>query len=389
MYPKNNQERERGEKKKKQQPELQAAWAAPPLAVGGRGGRLPSPAAAFCRGHCRVVEFQVEKFPETWTAPHPAPERLFPAEWARAPRAGPGPAPLRCPPNRPPCPAFPRSSGAAPPKRRPMPRGGRLRAGAPSPSAASRGQPGNRGPSPAERLTQGRPTGAPSRGPTPARSGPKRAGVAEPGGRASRGPGAGGLGQGRASRDPRGSAGGARLWGPRGGRSPRDRERALTPACAPALTKLCTRVCLPSVPACRARRSQREPAAGAGSPGGGAEPASAQTAGEPAGSRAGATHTFPTFSTGECAYAALVKLKMNVKNTVGEYKNAYKQRKRERRRAGWRARGEEGAAACRARRRGARTWGSRSGDTQPRGPPFPIPRPRSEEDGGSAGAEPG
>lgn len=265
-------------------------------------------------------------------------------------RSGPGrrvlglaPRPNGPPTTRSPRPAFPRSLGAAPPKRRPRPRGGRLRAGAPrgragleppEPERGEQGSAGHRGPSPAERLTRGRPTGAPSRGPTPARSGPKRAGVAEPGGRASREPGAGGLGQGQASRDPRGSAGGARPWGPRGGRSPRDRERALTPACAPALTQLCTRVCLPSVPACRAGRSQREPAAGAGSPGGGAEPASAQTAGEPAGSRAGATHTFPTFSTGECAYAALVKLKMNVKNTVGEYKNAYKQRKRERRRAG-------------------------------------------------------
>ena len=77
MFQKNPQV---GKKKKKQklQLELQAAWAAPPLAVGGRGGRPPSPATAFCRGHCRVVESQVEKFPETLTVP-PRPQQLFSA----------------------------------------------------------------------------------------------------------------------------------------------------------------------------------------------------------------------------------------------------------------------------------------------------------------------
>lgn len=74
-------EKQQGKKNKKATAsatlELQTARALPPPAVGGRGGRLPSLAAAFYRGHCRVVESQVEKFPETLTAPHPHPNNFF------------------------------------------------------------------------------------------------------------------------------------------------------------------------------------------------------------------------------------------------------------------------------------------------------------------------
>jgi hypothetical protein len=53
-------------------PGLQAAWAALG-ALGGRRGALPAlPAAAFCRGHCRVVDLQWASSRPAFTPPSPA-----------------------------------------------------------------------------------------------------------------------------------------------------------------------------------------------------------------------------------------------------------------------------------------------------------------------------
>lgn len=146
--------------------------------------------------------------------------------------------------------------------------------------------------------------------------------------------GVGGSGPGSRSRAAAGRTRGrgvAAAGSLRRAKPPRPRLRALAPA--PASPQLGTRVCVASVSSCRARRgAEAGPAPGAAAP---RRPRGPHLPGaRPRGARAGAPLTSSPCSKGPRSYVSLVKLKMNVRKTLGNQKNASKRRKRERRRAG-------------------------------------------------------